>query len=334
MTALWTDTHPTFIPNLAARRLDKTYKALGTRIVLTAFGTATEADLDDAFTLIMRYEDLLTVNRANSEVMAVNHAAGHHPVQVSTTVYKLTKLAVAMSKQQFGFNAAIGPLVKLWKIGFADAAVPKPEAIQANLSLINPVNIRLNDSDLSIFLTQAGMELDLGAIAKGYIADRIADLWASRGINAGIINLGGNLLMVGDSPLRSDKLWRIGIQDPFSKRGQSIGLVKMGPCSAVTSGIYERHLEVAGKSYHHILDPQTGYPYQTDLAGVTVFTTSSVQAEIETTRLFFAGKNIDLASLNSPELLGAVFVTIDRGVKVVGLPTDSFQLLDQSYHLI
>ena len=73
MTALWTDTHPTFIPNLAARRLDKTYKALGTRIVLTAFGTTTEADLDDAFTLIMRYEDLLTVNRANSEVMAVNH---------------------------------------------------------------------------------------------------------------------------------------------------------------------------------------------------------------------------------------------------------------------
>ena len=140
--------------------------------------------------------------------------------------------------------------------------------------------------------------------------------------------------MVGDSPLRSDKLWRIGIQDPFSKRGQSIGLVKMGPCSAVTSGIYERHLEVAGKSYHHILDPQTGYPYQTDLAGVTVFTASSVQAEIETTRLFFAGKNVDLASLNSPELLGAVFVTIDRGVKVVGLPTASFQLLDQSYHLI
>lgn len=334
LTKLWTDTHPQLLPNLAARRLDKTYYALGTRIVLTAFGTAREKDLDAAYDLIMRYEDLLTVNRDNSEVMAVNKAAGLHPVQVSTAVYNLTKLAVTMSQANFGFNAAIGPLVKLWKIGFSGANVPAPDAISAKLALINPQNILLNDADLSIFLTKRGMELDLGAIAKGYIADRIGDLWSSLGINSGIINLGGNLLMIGDSPLRTDKLWRIGIQNPFSKRGDAIAAVKMGPCSAVTSGIYERHLEVAGKSYHHILDPQTGYPYETNLAGVTVFTKASVQGEIETTRFFFTGQNIDLTGFNPHELYGVVFVTKDRGIKVLGLPKDSFQLLDSSYHIL
>ncbi|MCP0888057.1 FAD:protein FMN transferase [Ligilactobacillus sp. WILCCON 0076] len=334
MTDLWTDSHSQFIDGLARRQLQKTYYGLGTRIVLTAFGTVLESDLDSAYAVIQRYEDLLTVNRDNSELMAINNAAGKHPVQVSTATYALTKLAVKMSQKHFGFNAAIGPLVKLWKIGFDDAHVPTDREIKEQLQLINPEKIILDDENLSVFLTQPGMELDLGGIAKGYIADRIQDLWRSRGIDSGIINLGGNLLLMGLPPQHADKLWRIGVQNPFATRGASIAAIKIGPCSAVTSGIYERHLEADGKSYHHILSPQTGYPYETNLAGVTVFSKYSVVGEIETTRLFFEGENTHNWGTTDPNLFGAIFVTKEKGIKLVGIPTSNVSLLDTSFHFI
>ncbi len=265
--------------------------------------------------------------------MAVNDAAGDHAVSVSDATYSLTKRAIQLSRQNFGFNATIGPLVKLWKIGFTDAHVPTDSQIHDRLALIDPLQADFNDADLSIFLKRAGMELDLGGIAKGYIADRIADYWRAYGKRAGMIDLGGNLLLVGDSPAHPDGKWRVGIQAPSSERGKAILSVKIGPCSAVTSGIYERHLEAGGKSYHHILDPQTGYPRQNNLAGVTIFSKASIDGEIETARLFFAGQPVPGWAADRPDLYGAVFVTKDKRVTVVGLKDANVTVLDPSYQV-
>ncbi|WP_404388305.1 FAD:protein FMN transferase [Ligilactobacillus animalis] len=318
--------------DLAHKTIHKTYRGLGTNIYLTAFGSAKVSDLDDSYALLQAYETALTVNRSTSELMDVNDAAGIKPVAVSDSTYQLTKLAIKTSQENFGFNALIGPLVKLWKIGFSGANVPPKEAIASQLSLIDPTQVELDDDKFTIFLKQAGMQLDLGAIAKGYIADRIQDLWAAKGISSGMINLGGNLLLKGLAPHHPDGLWRIGIQDPFTKRGNSILSVKYGPCSAVTSGIYERLLKTNGKTYHHILDPKTGYPHENNLASVTVFTKTSVQAEIETTRLFFAdGPQLDWQPTS--EVYGAIFITKDRTIQICGLePADVF-LLDDSFKL-
>src|SRR5699024_7664199 len=186
---------------------------------------------------------------------------------------------------------------------------------KAKIKLIDPMQIQLDDSNLTVFLKHSGMELDLGGIAKGYIADRIRDLWRAFGIKNGIIDLGGNLLFVGDS-VHDDKKWIIGIQSPINNRGISLGNVKMSACSAVTTGIYERFLEIDGKKYHHIIDPRTGYPLQTDLASVTVFTRDSIIGEIEAKRLFFYG-NTKVKLTN--ELYGAVFVYQDGSYKSVGI---------------
>ncbi|WP_260147783.1 FAD:protein FMN transferase [Lentilactobacillus hilgardii] len=306
---------------------------MGTQIRLTLFGDVMAEQLDATNRLIAYYENLLTVNRPQSEVMAINDAAGKHPVQVSDATYTLTKRALQLSRQHFGFNAMIGPLVKLWKIGFKGANVPSESAIKEKLALINPDQTDFNDQALSIFLKQSGMQLDLGGIAKGYIADRIADYWRAYGKRSGIIDLGGNLLLVGDSPAHQDRQWRIGVQDPSSERGQSILNVKIGPCSAVTSGIYERHLEVNGHSYHHILDSQTGYPKQNDLASITIFSKYSIDGEIETARLFFAGKPLAGWARDRPDIYGAVFVTRDRHVTIVGLEDATVTLLDESYQV-
>lgn len=318
---------------LARVKTTKTYYGLGTKINLTLYGETSASQLDATNQLIADYEDRLTVNRPHSEVMAVNQAAGQHPVQVSDATYTLTKRAIQLSRQQFGFNATIGPLVKLWQIGFEGAHVPDQTAIQERLKLIDPKQAEFNDQNLTIFLKRSGMQLDLGGIAKGYIADRVADFWQAYGRRAGIIDLGGNLLLIGDSPVHADHKWRIGIQDPSAKRGQSILNVTTGPCSAVTSGIYERHLEINGHSYHHILDPHTGYPKQNELASVTIFSKKSIDGEIETARLFFAGQPLANWAADRPDIMGAIFVTKDKHITIVGLENAAVTLLDDRYQV-
>lgn len=307
------------IKNLAIEQEVGQHHALGTAITLQVFGARDKSVINDSFTLIDHYEDLLTVNRDESEVMDVNHAAGKHPVQVSSGTYDLVKLAVEKSRENFGFNALIGPVVKLWAIGFKNAHVPTAEQIKERMALIDPFKVDLNDADQTIFLQKEGMELDLGGIAKGWIADRIKDYWRAYGVHAGIINLGGNILLVGDSPKRTSGQWSVGVQDPKESRGNNIASVMVPECSAVTSGTYERYLEVDGHKYHHLIDPRTGYPVETDLAGVTTFTKYSVEAEIECKRLFFAGKPV-AGWHDDPDRIGAVFVYNDEHVEY-----DNFQ---------
>lgn len=295
-----------------------THHALGTRIVLTVYGDSSAAVLQPSMDLIDWYEDRLTVNRDQSELMDVNHAAGIKPVVISPTSYELVKMAVKYSREDFGFNALIGPLVKLWKIGFKGANVPDDADIQEHLKLIDPWQVKLDDRARTVYLEQAGMELDLGGIAKGYIADRIKDFWVQQGVSAGIINLGGNLLFVGPSPRRSDGQWVIGVQDPQLHRGENMEVVRQAACSAVTSGIYERFLIKDGHRYHHLIDPRTGYPLDTDLSSVTVFTDQSVMGEIEAKRLFFNGQPIP-GWLDRPGNRGAVFIHNDESVENVGI---------------
>ena len=307
------------IKNLALEQQVGQHHALGTSITLQVFGARDKNVINDSFNLIDHYEDLLTVNRDESEVMDVNHAAGKQPVQVSSGTYDLIKLAVEKSRENFGFNALIGPVVKLWAIGFKGAHVPTADQIKERMKLIDPFSVDLNDADQTVFLKKSGMELDLGGIAKGWIADRIKDFWLAYGVHAGIINLGGNILLVGDSPKRTSGQWSVGVQDPKEPRGNNIASVMVPECSAVTSGTYERYLEVDGHKYHHLIDPRTGYPVETNLAGVTTFTKYSVEAEIECKRLFFAGKPL-AGWHDDPDRIGAVFVYNDEHVEY-----DNFQ---------
>ncbi|MRN06103.1 FAD:protein FMN transferase [Lactobacillus sp. 0.1XD8-4] len=302
---------------LMAQRHVMTHHALGTRINLTIFGNAHFALLKKSMDLIDHYEDQLTVNRDQSEVMSVNHGAGKTPKMVSQTTYDLVEMAVKYSRENFGFNALIGPLVKLWKIGFNGARVPSDKEIKERLRLIDPYKVLLDRDARTVYLEEPGMELDLGGIAKGYIADRIRDLWVAEGVPAGIIDLGGNLLFVGNSPRRDDGQWIIGVQDPQLHRGENLATVREAACSAVTSGIYERFLIKNGRRYHHLLDPRTGYPLDTDLSSVTVFTDQSVMGEVEAKRLFFNGAPItDWASRSGNR--GAIFIHNDESMENIG----------------
>lgn len=306
--------------------INKNYHALGTKINLSVATPSTIADLDAGYQLIQRFEDKLTVNRTESEVMTINHSAGIKPVQVPQDTYELIKEAVLVSRKHLGFNVAIGPLVKLWKIGFEGANKPSDNDIQACLKIIDPEKIILDDANQTIFLQGKGMEIDLGGIAKGYIADKIKELWLSREVESGIIDLGGNVLLVGPS-LHQDKLWSVGIQNPIKSRDTSLGVVRTVAKSVGTSGIYERRLIVDGHEYHHMFDSKTGYPIQNNLASVTIISDKSIDGEIWSTIGFYQGIEKGKTLIEAQPGIEAIFVTRDLEVIVTSGLKNKFKLL-------
>lgn len=288
--------------------VNKKYYALGTLINLTVATPAGEKELDAAYDLIKNYEDKLTVNRDQSEVMSINHLAGIKPVAVPTDTYELIKRAVLVSRQHLGFNVAIGPLVKLWKIGFKGANKPSDADIKERLRIIDPERIKLDDKKQTVFLEEKGMEIDLGGIAKGYIADKIKTLWLSMNVETGIIDLGGNVLLVGPS-VHEDKMWNIGVQNPVEKRDVSLGVLHTTAKSIGTSGIYERKLVIDGHEYHHMFDSKTGYPIKNNLASVTIVSDKSIDGEIWSTVGFYQGVEKGLALIESQPGVEAIFIT-------------------------
>ncbi|WP_312624595.1 FAD:protein FMN transferase [Scandinavium sp.] len=303
---------------------------MGSPILLKLF-SHNEPLASRVFGLIKQYEDLLTVNRAQSQVMDINHAAGERPVAVSRPVYQLIKCAKAASMLPgSAFNLAIGPLVKRWRIGFKGDSVPPANEIAVLLDVTRPEDVVLDDTALSVFLTRKGMEIDLGAIAKGYIADRVRDLLQKEGVTEGLINLGGNVQTLGTP----QGCWSIGLKKPFSNADALVGAMEIANKSVVTSGTYERYFEQNGQRYHHILDPQTGYPLDNELDSVTIISTDSLDGDIWTTLLYGAGVEKGCRMLKGREDIEAIFVTKAREVVLSSRRQFRFTLLDDSYRLI
>lgn len=303
---------------------------MGSPILLKLF-EHNEALVSRVFRLIKKYEDLLTVNRAQSEVMAINHAAGRAAVAVSAPVFALIKCALAASLVKDScFNLAIGPLVKRWRIGFCGASVPSAEEIAALLPRTRPELVQLDQSAETVFLTQPGMEIDLGAIAKGFIADRVRDYLKSQGVTQGLINLGGNVQTLGSPPGG----WSVGLKKPFSTVDGLVGTLLVENKSVVTSGVYERYFEQDGRCYHHILDPRNGYPLDNELDSVTIISTDSLDGDIWSTLIYGMGVEKGCAALRHQPGIEAIFVTKQREVICSSGRQFRFTLLDSDYRLV
>ena len=261
-------------------------RLMGASIHLTIFHEDAENLLLQSEQLLHLYKNRFSANDADSELMEINLQAGKKAVQVHPELFELIELGKKHSiAANSHLNIAIGPLVQTWRIGFSDAKLPSEEEIQRLLKITNPEEIVLNDSNREVYLSKEGMRIDLGALAKGYIADKLKEFLVEQGVQSGIIDLGGNILTIGENPT-FHRPWRIGIQNPVLGRGEHVAVIAVSDASVVTSGIYERQLVVDGKTYHHIFDRTTGYPMETELASITIVAEKSVDCEIWTTRLF------------------------------------------------
>jgi thiamine biosynthesis lipoprotein len=176
------------------------------------------------------------------------------------------------------------------------------------------------------------MQVDLGAIAKGYAADEVAEILKENGVQHAIINLGGNVLTIGGNMKGSP--WRIGIQDPFNPRGEFMGIITIEDKTVVTSGTYERYFEQDGKRYHHILDPRTGYPAENEVASVSIITNKSMDGDGNSTSVLLLGLEEGMKFVESQEGVDAIFVTYDKKVYITSGLKDVFTVTNSQFTLM
>ncbi|MGT2802581.1 FAD:protein FMN transferase [Streptococcus henryi] len=308
-------------------QLAHSVKMMGTTIDLMVDSSTPQVHIDHCCQLLEIYRNRFSANDADSELMQINNQAGISPVKVHPDLFDLISLGKKHSlASPSNLNIALGPLVQSWRIGFVDARVPEHKTIESALALTNPENIILDKDTTSVFLSQKGMKIDLGALAKGYIADKIMNYLKNEKVSSAMINLGGNVLVHGENPNRENGTWVIGIQHPQKTRGNNLGAVTIRNQSVVTSGIYERHLNLDGKDYHHIFDRQTGYPIDSPMASLTIVSDLSVDCEIWTTRLFGLPLMEAIMTINHLPHVEGIIITRDNRIAVSdGLKKD-FQL--------
>lgn len=279
--------------------------------------------LSRAQTECQRYDNLLSKTYEGSDVWNINHANGER-VAVSDETREILQKALEYSRLSEGiFDVTVEPCVALWDFtGENMGVLPDETALAEAAGKVDWTQIDVNDEGV---LLPAGMTIDLGAIAKGYITDRIAQFLRDGGVECGFLNFGGNVLVIGNKPDGSQ--WNIGIQDPLGKRDQNIvGAARVSDQAVVTSGIYERGFDLGGVRYHHILDTSTGWPVQNELAGVTIIAGDAFDADALSTTVFAMGVEQGTAFIEGLEGIEAIFVTRDDTVTWTSGLEDKFVL--------
>lgn len=261
-------------------------------------------------TLCKKYDAMFSRTNEESDISHINNAGGA-PVEVSDETVKLIKKGIYYSEMSGGaFDITIAPVVNLWDFQAENPVPPSDEDARAAASHVSYKNIVISDNNVSLSDPAAG--IDLGAIAKGYIADRLKDYLKEQGVEHALINLGGNVLAVGTKLDGSD--YNIGIQKPFDESGKPVTSVKIADQSVVTSGVYQRYFEKDGTLYHHILDPATGYPCDNNLYSVTIITDSSLTADALSTTCFLLGYDRGMKLIDQLDNVDAVFITDDNKI--------------------
>jgi thiamine biosynthesis lipoprotein len=321
-------------------------EALGTVCVVTLYDQGKDSTYREIFLKVREIENLMSVNIPSSDISRINENSGVAPVRVSEETYKVIERALYYAKLSGGaFDPTVGPLVSLWGIG-NEPRVPSQEEINQALTLVNWRNVELNPQERSVYLTQRKMALDLGAIAKGYAADEAVGIAKRAGVKRALIDLGGDIVILGEKADKSP--WRVGIQYPDKERGEIIGFLQITPDSGlkktvVTSGVYERFFEEDGIRYHHLFSPSIGYPAHlseaahlteaatNSLLSVTIITEVSMDADALSTAVFVLGYDKGIALIETLPETEAVFVFEDKSV-IVTQGAD-FTITDNAFNL-
>ncbi len=303
--------------------LSATAFKLNTVVKITLYDSQDQTVLDHCLELCDEYEKIFSRTRTDSELYKLNHRelspvpGTENTYKISDDLAELLSTGLSYSAQSQGaFQIAIAPLTDLWDFTAEDPVVPEEASIKEAAALCSSENIVLEGQEIT--LPDPNTAFDLGAVAKGYIADRLKEYLLSQNVQHAIIDLGGNVLCIGG---KSESIpFHIGIQKPFADRSETIAVMDITDQSVVSSGVYERYFEQNGTLYHHILDPSTGYPYHNGLISVTVISDRSVDGDALSTVCFSLGLEKGLAYAQSQNV-HAVFITEDYSVHY----TEGFQ---------
>jgi thiamine biosynthesis lipoprotein len=262
--------------------------AMDTYMTITCYGEKCQEALAAALEEIQRLDALLSVGNADSEISIINK---NKSAAVSEDTLLMVKQAIELGNTTNGaFDITVYPLMVLWGFTTGDFAVPKTEQIQSALESVGSSRIKLDEKNSTITL-EDGQGIDLGGIAKGFTSNRLMEIFSEYGLVSGIVSLGGNVECYGTKP--DGSLWKCGIINPLEPDDVTslLGVVSVEDKAVITSGAYERYFEdeETGKTYHHILNPKTGYPANNGLISVSVVSGNGMLADALSTACYVMG---------------------------------------------
>ncbi len=276
----------------------RTEVALGTVCTISLFENASDKLYDRIFEKINQIEKLMSTSIPNSEISKINQNAGNHPVKISQDTFNVLSCAKEIAKLSDGaFEPTIGNLVELWNInaiindetGAILPQIPSQKEIENALSKTDFNQLVLDKENQTAFLTQSGMKIDVGGIAKGYATDCVVKILKEEKISSALIDLGGNIYAYGYKNPKEKTPWKIGIKNPLNPTGSPIEIIQCENSSIVTSGIYERFFEYDGEIYHHLLSSKSGFPENNDLLSVSIICNNSMLCDALSTACFILG---------------------------------------------
>lgn len=284
---------------------------LDTIVTVQVYDSQDESILNEAVELIKYYELIFSRTNEKSELYRLNHGLLDHEglsYTISDELAEILSYGIKYGDLSSGyFDITIAPISSLWDFKTENPTLPAEDSLNKAISLVDYKNMTLTSNTLTF--KNEEIEIDLGGIAKGYIADRIKDFLLEQGVKSAMINLGGNVLCVGSKPDGSH--FNIGIQMPYADRNETIAAMEISDMSVVSSGIYERFITVDGKSYHHILNPKTGYPFENNLISVSIISPYSVDGDGLSTTTFALGLEKGMKLIESLPNTYAIFITDD-----------------------
>ncbi len=266
------------------------------------------AAIDAAFNLCADLEATISATMETSDVYKINEAGGR-AVECSDVTIELLKMGMDYGDLSDGkFDITLGQVTDLWDFHGDNPAVPSQDAVAEALTAVDYQQIQISGNKVS--MTNPKGKINLGGIGKGFIADRAAGHLESLGVTSAIVNFGGNIVAIGSN---GKDPFKIGIKDPNSESGDILGAVTVSDATVVTSGVYERCFEQDGKTYHHILDVETGYPVDSDVVSVTLVAPkgySGVCDALSTTCLIY-GVEDGMELIEGADNVEAIFVDRD-----------------------
>lgn len=257
--------------------------AMGTYITMTAYGEAAEDALALSEDRIKELDAMWSVTDADSDICKMNQGKGE-PTEVSRETAEVLQFALDMAKKTDGaLDPTISPVITAWGFISGEHYIPSENELADLLQHVDYKKVSLKEN---VVILPDGMQLELGAVGKGYTADIISELLKGQGVTSALLDLGGNIQAVGTKPDGSD--WRIGLKNPEGEG--SLGVLSISDCAVVTSGNYERYFTGEdGKIYGHIIDPKTGRPAESGLLSVTVIAPEGKLCDALSTSLFVMG---------------------------------------------
>lgn len=251
------------------------------------YGENAQNTYDQVLKALKELERNLSLYVDDSEISRLNSAAGQYPVALSHDTYQFLRQATAYCAQADGlFDITIAPLTLVWNVTSENPRVPSKEEIEGAQKLVDYRRIIFDDAAETAMLADAGMEIDLGGIAKGMAAALMRQYPVENGVQ-GYVSIGGNMMVQGKKPDGSDFV--IGVRDPRGDASEYIASLTLDGLTMATTGDYERYFEQDGVRYHHVIDPFTGYPSATDLISVTVVSEDGALADYLSTLIFMRG---------------------------------------------